>query len=71
MRELSNIIKEEFFGEEVKVLCTNGQIRQGILDGYTSAEDNEPDEESIDIKEGNGFLTEIYNSEIVSVELAK
>lgn len=52
--------------ERVRVTCIDGTAVVGIWDGWTSAQDNEPDEESILIDRSPG-LTEIYISEIKSI----
>lgn len=51
-------------GKQVKIIMTDGEIFEGKLSCYISAEDNEPEPESISI--GN---TELYTNEIKNVEV--
>nr|DAF12935.1 MAG TPA: hypothetical protein [Caudoviricetes sp.] len=53
----------------VRIICTDGDILEGSIDDYTSALDNEPDEESITIREESSKrLIEIMRSEIAEIE---
>ena len=56
------------FGKKVKVICNDGDSFEGVLVDHTSADDNEPDGESITIKTFNVPYLEIYVDEILSVQ---
>ena len=61
-------------GKQVKIICVSGRIFEGRVSGWTSAEDNEADEDraesSIDLRrEGVSGLTCLYASEIKSIEI--
>ncbi len=59
---------ESCFGKEITIICTDNQTLTGILTGYTSELDNEPDGESIIIDDGP-IPYEIFIDEIKSVEV--
>lgn len=64
-RELYNSL-----GQEVKVFCKDGQILEGIVEGFDNSIDNAPREASIDIKMENRFhCIVIYADEIEKIEL--
>lgn len=54
----------EVEGKNVRVILDDGAVFEGIAYDYTSAQDNEPDPESITIGH-----TEIFAPEIVKIEL--
>ncbi len=61
-------------GKQVKITCVSGKIFKGRVSGWTSAADNEADEErpesSIDLQQtGFSGLTCLYASEIKSIEI--
>ena len=62
----------DYYGKNVIVEDIDGILYTGLVDGYTSAEDNDDGEESIDIltdvKHNEGV--ELYLSEIKSINLA-
>lgn len=62
----------DYYGKKVIVEDIDGISYNGLVDGYTSAEDNDDGEESIDIltdtKHNEGV--ELYLSEIKSIRLA-
>ena len=66
---MDNLSKYEF--KTVRVTATDGAVRTGFVDLYTSAADNDDTEDSIGIiptrtsKSG----TELYASEIQSIEI--
>lgn len=61
----------EFFnkneGKNVSVTMVDGEVFTGVLYGYVSAVDNEPDPESIVIDRGE--LTELLTEEIKMIEV--
>lgn len=57
-------------GEQVTVTCTDGKIFKGKWMNWTSAQDNEPDPESITIAQDDGFYTEIFVNEIKDIQKA-
>lgn len=52
--------------EQVKVTCIDGETINGVWEGWTSAQDNEPEEESILINRPPELI-EICASEIKSI----
>jgi hypothetical protein len=58
---------DKYFDNPVNVICVDGDVVSGILDGYTSELDNEPDGESILVKTNDGRLIEVYASEISEI----
>ena len=56
----------DYSGRTIKVTMTNGEIFVGKLVGYVSADDNEPDPESILID-----YTELFTNEIDDVCILK
>jgi hypothetical protein len=54
----------EYLDKTVLLTCTNGKQFNGTVSEYTSAQDNEPDPESICI----GCI-EFYNTDIASIEV--
>ena len=59
------------WGKNVRVTMTDGEILEGKLTAYTSAEDNEPDPESITIEDAVGMLIELGADEIKSMRNMK
>lgn len=57
---------EQLFDQHVVVRCTDGEVLKGILSDWTSAEDNEPDPESIIIDTVNALI-EIFIGDIESI----
>ena len=53
-------------GESVRVVMTDGEVFTGVLFGYISAMDNEPDPESVIIGK-----TELMADEISVIEVLK
>ena len=53
-------------GKDVEVIMTDGEKIEGKLSGYISAEDNDPEPESIIPK-----TTEIYTNEISKARILK
>lgn len=59
-----------YSGKKVRVTSVDGQVLLGIVDLYTQALDNVPEEESISLDNGDEeTLTEIFKSEIRSIEV--
>ncbi len=56
------------FGCIVRVICKDGQVLTGKVENYTSATDNEPEPESITIRD-YGVLIELYAPEIEKIEV--
>ena len=52
----------------VRVTMADGEIQTGKLVCYTSALDNEPDQESITLEKETGVLVELYADEVAAVE---
>lgn len=52
---------------QVRVICTDGDIVEGVWIDWTSEQDNEPDPESITIETPYGNLIEIYACEIKAI----
>lgn len=61
---------ENLLDERVNVLCTDGQIIMGEWIDWTSAQDNEPDPESITILKTGGILVEVFVNEIAAIHKA-
>ena len=61
---------ENLLDAQVKVTCTDGQVFIGEWIDWTSAQDNEPDPESITIAQADGFYTEIFVNEIKDIQKA-
>ena len=59
---------KKFMNKIVNIKCNDGEKLIGKLINYTSALDNEPDGESITIKDGNSYI-EIFTEEIEKIEL--
>ena len=57
---------QEYSGERVKIVMTDGEIFEGELNGYISAADNDPEPESIIVDN-----IELYTNEIETVEVQK
>ena len=57
---------QQLFNKHVVVRCTDGEALKGILSGWISAEDNEPDPESIIIDTANAPI-EIFVKDIESI----
>lgn len=53
--------------ENIKIICSDGQIISGVWIDSTSEADNEPDGESITIEKPTGELVEIFVSDIKSI----
>lgn len=51
-------------GKRVKVIMTDGEIIRGKLSGYISAEDNDPDPESVIVENIELFTNEIKTIEV-------
>ncbi len=63
-------------GKHAKITCVSGRVFIGKVAGWTSAADNEADEDrpesSIDLRQvGVSGLTCLYASEIKSIEIIK
>ena len=56
------------FGKPVKAILKNGQEMIGILNGWTSEVDNDPDGESITMKTPEYPMVEVYTAEIERLE---
>ena len=56
--------------EEIKVVCTDGQVIAGEWIDWASALDNEPDPEAITIKKRDGSLVMIFVPEIKDIQKA-
>lgn len=67
------MVYSEFYNENsgkiVRVKMTDGEVFVGELYGYISGEDNEPDPESIIVKNSHGVLTELFSDEIADINL--
>lgn len=61
---------KELLDKAVTVTCADGQVFTGKWIDWTSAQDNEPDPESITIAQADGFYTEIFANEIKSIQKA-
>lgn len=60
----------EYIGKKVKVTFIDGTAMEGSAEFYTSSIDNEPDPESITLRNNaTGFLTELFRTEIAKIEL--
>lgn len=57
-------------GKQIKVTCTDGQIIYGKWIDWTSAQDNEPDPESITVLQVDEAPVEIYIDEIKDIQKA-
>ncbi len=57
-------------GKQIIVTCTDGQSISGLWMDWTSAQDNEPDPESITVKKPWGEQIEIYINEIKEIRKA-
>ena len=62
-------ISSELYDKKITVICVDGQRISGILDGWTSAADNEPDGESITLLVENESPTEIMIDEIAEIKV--
>lgn len=60
------MILHKLLGREVSIECDNGRIIQGLVHMYTSADDNEPEPESITV--GN---YEIFQADIKSIKIIR
>ena len=56
------------YGQNIRVLCTDGQTVTGFYSIYTSAEDNEPDPASVTLETSAG-LVEITEPEIKEIQI--
>jgi len=56
-------------GKNVRAEMTDGEVISGKLYGYISEKDNEPDPESIIVKNSDGMLTELFTDEIAGIAL--
>ena len=60
----------DYIGKKVKVTFTDGTSMEGNAEFYTSSLDNEPEPESITLRNNiTGFLTELFKTEIAKIEL--
>lgn len=57
-------------GEQVRVTCADGQVIIGRWIDWTSAQDNDPNPESMTILRSDGAPIEIYIPEIRDVRIA-
>jgi hypothetical protein len=55
----------------IKVICTDGEIFEGIWIDRTSELDNEPDGASITIRTSNSPYMEFYDDEIANIEASE
>ncbi len=55
--------------QRIRVQFENGDVWEGIYDGYTSALDNEPDPASIDLRRKDGAIYELYENEIAQIRI--
>lgn len=62
---------EKLLDEQVKITCIDGQVITGEWIDWTSAQDNEPDPESITIAQADGFFIELFINEIKDIQKAK
>jgi hypothetical protein len=63
------LVKKEYFGKKVQVVFIDGQESFiGVLTGYTSELDNEPDGESITVDTTRGPF-EIFTEEVKEISL--
>lgn len=63
-----------YINQEVKIVCTDGEVIFGRIINYVSALDNEPDGEAVDIlqtrhAESRGISIEIETGEIAEITL--
>lgn len=60
----------EYVDKKVKVTFIDGQVIKGNVEFYTSALDNEPEPESITLRNNStNFLTELFRTEIAKIEV--
>ena len=60
----------DLLGHNVRIVCTNGLVIEGYVDIHVSAENNDPDPESIGIcNDLDGVSYEIFEEDIASVEI--
>lgn len=57
-----------YWGKNIKVICTDGQVIAGYCSNFTQALDNEPEIASITIDNPPGLI-EIIQNEIESIEV--
>ncbi|MDU2418057.1 hypothetical protein [Negativicoccus succinicivorans] len=58
----------KYLDKQVKIVCKNGNIFQGLVDTITSALDDPRNHDSITIEQ-NSNLYILYDDEIVSIEI--
>lgn len=70
IKELKSIHSRGALGPEakLKILCTNGKELIGSFESFNSAEDNEPEVAQLDIRDKNGFLIGLLETEIEKIE---
>lgn len=57
-------------GHEVKIICKDGQVFEGFVEGFDNSIDNAPRDASIDLKiESRFHCIVIYADEIKKIEL--
>lgn len=68
-------MKEEelkpYYRKRIKVIFTDGKSMIGFFEGYNSELDNEPDPPSIDLRNDNKLLYELFLHEIEKIELVQ
>lgn len=57
--------------KQITVTCTDGQVFTGKWVDWTSAQDNEPDPESITLAQADGFFIELFIHEIKDIQEVK
>lgn len=61
---------EDLLDSRIKVTCTDGQVFVGTWIDWTSAQDNDPDPESITLELDDSAPIELYVSEIKQIQKA-
>lgn len=60
----------KYIGKKVKITFIDGTAMEGSAEFYTSSIDNEPEPESITLRNNTtGILTELFRPEISKIEL--
>jgi hypothetical protein len=57
-------LAKKLYGRNIVATLNNGDIVKGIWDDHISEIDNEPEGESVLIKNQNGSLIELYTADI-------
>lgn len=70
-KELKSFNSRRKLGPEtrLKVLCTNGKEFLGSFEAFTAAENNEPEVAQLDIRDNNGFLLGLLETEIEAIKV--